>query len=473
MSDPAHPDHAALYERAQNVKQERDIDATLLAYCVEMFSEHPSAAETIRQLGISPRMFAPPSFLAINQTAARALRHVASDLELWAQVRAAWLALLRTPIEQLAAASYMLDNRLEMAMTGLGLSRKRLAENSINANDKRPMFIVGAGAPEHSTPAQAPPPAPADPLPPAHAPPPARPPVQAPPRAPTPDPVDPLPPACPPSPTYTPAHTPPPVQARPTMSTYAPPPPHVRPVPKQRYRPPPPTQSPQTHAEAQNAPSRLSQIRQAVIQRRPVARNRAPDDPPLSGRNRNYLAVRPHYNYHCTGAQKLGADALEPDDPVCNFYGCGRRIPIGDLAKHVSRPLYALCKWQSFFCVDHLLVMEEFTKQPNTPFCHGCGVLHTAQLPVALRPSVRAAYSVPLCRECFKQPWVDRQLSKIRRRHYEGASRNAEAQPPSPFAEMTTHAPTPMPFDFDPSEPFAVDQGEYFANSDSDSDYSP
>lgn len=115
-------EYDALDARALVVTQEREIDAALLAHYVSKYSDHPTAAATIRRLNISPHILAPLPFLMLNPMAIDAVRHVVGDQELWRLVRAAWAALLRIPALELNAHADQLDRRLETTAAELGLA---------------------------------------------------------------------------------------------------------------------------------------------------------------------------------------------------------------------------------------------------------------------------------------------------------------------------------------------------------------
>jgi len=121
---PSFSEDEALEARALIVTNDKDIDAALLAYYVHKYSDHPTAAATIRRLNISPRMLAPLPFIRIDPGAVEAVRQVVGDPALWKLVCAAWSTLLRIPAAQLDSHNDRLNGRLGTAAVELGITGK-------------------------------------------------------------------------------------------------------------------------------------------------------------------------------------------------------------------------------------------------------------------------------------------------------------------------------------------------------------
>jgi len=131
-------EYDALDARALVVTQEREIDAALLAHYVEKYSDHPTAAATIRRLNISPHMLAPLSFLRLNEKAIDAVRYVVGDPELWKLVCAAWTALMRVTASQLETYTDSLNRRLETTAADLDLVSRSVPAPSVRTGLKLP-----------------------------------------------------------------------------------------------------------------------------------------------------------------------------------------------------------------------------------------------------------------------------------------------------------------------------------------------
>jgi len=378
---PSHAEYAALEARALIVTNDREIDAALLAHYVQKYSDHPTAAATIRRLNISPRMLAPPSFLAANQSAADALRHVVADTELWTLIRAAWLALLRIPASLLTVYARSLDDRLEAAAAGLGLVYKRPpADASAPVGTVAPHPGSGGGDKRQRTADVASTKLPsaqeqcalvaaylAEPPPSAHPP------------APTPEQFS------------------------------------IRPV---RFTPPIPApslihdiNSPLVPAEPRPVPYLERQPRPDCERRHDCQKEPGPTARPHK-RSVPHLVVRATNRYHRQRRDILGDTAVDGDVPVCHFHGCAREWPLRSLNDHVSRPIHELCSWQTFFCVEHMSVMEQMVQQKGALFCNACGATEA----VYLRPEDDHPRAVPLCDACNTRSYVIRQLCLISRR---------------------------------------------------------
>lgn len=113
-----------LEARTAAVIRDSDIDARLLAHCVHTFSGQSTAAATILQWNISPRMLAPLPFLRLDPGAVEAVRQVVGDPALWKLVCAAWATLLRIPAAQLDLHNDRLNDRLGTTAAELGITGK-------------------------------------------------------------------------------------------------------------------------------------------------------------------------------------------------------------------------------------------------------------------------------------------------------------------------------------------------------------
>jgi len=109
-------------------KYPADIDTAMLAYCVFELGYNREAAATIMRLKISPLIVSPVAFIYDKPEIVNAVRHVASDPELWRLIRASILAVLNIPTPQLRYHSNLLDRQFIETATDLGINCARLSE---------------------------------------------------------------------------------------------------------------------------------------------------------------------------------------------------------------------------------------------------------------------------------------------------------------------------------------------------------
>ena len=133
-----------------------------------------------------------------------------------------------------------------------------------------------------------------------------------------------------------------------------------------------------------------------------------------------HMVVRVTNGYHRIRKDEFGDNTADPETPLCHYRGCTRELSAASLRDRTSRPVYALRAWQSFFCSDHLSIMEQLAARNGATFCHCCGITTAAS--IEMRPSPAHPLAIPLCDKCIRKEYVIRQLRMLcRRRRGRGA----------------------------------------------------
>lgn len=163
---------------------------------------------------------------------------------------------------------------------------------------------------------------------------------------------------------------------------------------------------------------------------------------------KSHLTVSPKWEYHADRASVHGCDDKQPAVPVCQYYGCWRDLgtsaSLAILKEAVSRSVYTLCDWQTFFCADHRVEVEKWlaahsVEEAKTCLCHCCGwsILPSAVTPASALPQSRVPAQltiqdlrngrlVPLCNVCLSLGHVKRQIRVVSTRRPFGGRHNKQ-----------------------------------------------